>query len=229
MSAVRPFLRFWGAVLIVSGVMMLGDAALTLAWQEPLSALMAGRAQARLDDQLEAQRGLAAADVRTVQKIRSPRQRLAALARRSGARAREGRAIGRVELPSLGRSYAVVQGTNTASLRKGPGHYPDTPMPGAGGTVAVAGHRTTYLAPFRTINRLDRGTTIVLAMPYGRLRYTVTGSRVVQPTNLSILKPVGYEQLVLTACEPLYSAARRLVVFARLSGFTPARPAPPPA
>jgi sortase A len=111
----------------------------------------------------------------------------------------------------------IVQGTDSASLRKGPGHYPDTALPGEPGTVAIAGHRTTYLAPFRTINDLHPGDPVVLQMPYGRFTYRVQESRVVLPTALWVTRDVGYPRLVLSACEPLYSASHRIVVFAKLT------------
>jgi sortase A len=95
-------------------------------------------------------------------------------------------------------------------------------MPGQGGTVAIAGHRTTYLAPFRTIDKLRPGQPIVLDMPYARLTYTVERTQVVPPTALWITRRVpGRERLVLSACHPLYSASHRIVAFARLASIDP--------
>jgi len=93
------------------------------------------------------------------------------------------------------------------------------------GTTAIAGHRTTYLAPFRHIDALRRGDVIVLDMPYGRFTYTVEGHRIVGPTDLGVIDPVGYDRLVLSACTPLYSAAQRIVVFARLTSTQAPNPA----
>lgn len=215
--------RFTGAVMLVTGALLVVDVALTLTWQEPLTALMAGRAQARVDAQLDGLGAAAARDQRATATVRDPRRRLAMLARRARTRARDGRAIGRIELPTLGRGYGLVQGTGTDDLKKGPAHYPSTPFPGEGGTTAVAGHRTTYMAPFRTIDDLRKGDRIVLSMPYGRLTYRVRRTRIVRPSELSVLRRVGYEQLVLSACHPLYSASRRIVVFAKLDSWTPRR------
>jgi sortase A len=128
-----------------------------------------------------------------------------------------GHALGRIRLPTLHRSYVVVQGTDSASLRKGPGHYPDTALPGEPGTVAIAGHRTTYLAPFRSIDQLHPGDPIVLQMPYGSFTYRVQDTRIVEPTALWVTRDVGYQRLVLSACHPLYSASHRIVVFAKLA------------
>jgi sortase A len=135
---------------------------------------------------------------------------------------RTGDAIGRIVISKIGASYDVVQGTDTASLQKGPGHYPATSLPGLGQTVAIAGHRTTYLAPFRHIDELKPGDQIVLRMPYGEFTYIVQFHRIVLPTALWVTKNVGYDRLVLSACNPLYSAAQRIVVFARLRTIKPA-------
>ena len=189
----RGPLHFIASVFVVSGVLLVADAATTVLWQEPLSAFLAGRQQAKLEEAF----------------ANPPRRVLL-------KRPLPGDAIGRIELPTIGRDLYVIEGTGTGDLRKGPGHYSDTPLPGERGTVAIAGHRTTFGAPFRKIDRLEKGDTIRLQMPYGRFIYSVDKTRIVQPTEVSVKRPVGHDQLVLTACEPLYSAARRSVVFARL-------------
>jgi sortase A len=128
-------------------------------------------------------------------------------------------------MPRLGATYTVVQGTDDSSLQKGPGHYPQTPFPGLGDTVAIAGHRTTYLAPFRNINQMRPGDRIVLTMRYAQFTYRVEYNRVVQPTAWWVTHNVGYERLVLSACNPLYSAAQRIVTFARVQAVLPLGPA----
>jgi sortase A len=112
----------------------------------------------------------------------------------------------------------VVQGTSSADLERGPGHYRISALPGSGGTVAIAGHRTTYLHPFRHIDRLRRGDAIVLELPYGTFRYAVLAHAIVSDRDWSILRRRRTETLVLTACHPLYSATHRIAVFARLQG-----------
>ena len=87
------------------------------------------------------------------------------------------------------------------------------------GTFAVAGHRTTYLAPFRDVDQLEAGDPIVVTMPYATFTYRVDETRIVSPDEVSVKKSVGRERLVLTACHPLYSAAQRIVVFADLDRF----------
>ena len=211
-------LRFVASVLITSGILMLADAGLTLAWQEPISAFLAQQEQDRLSQQLDAYaRGALRREEQLVAAIRNLRRRLARLAAIERARAKIGSPIGRIELPTLGRKYVVVQGTDVGTLRKGPGHYPGTVFPGQAGTVAIAGHRTTYLAPFRTINELKHGQRIVLKMPYGRFTYAVEKTQIVGPNAIWITRRVpGAPRLVLSACHPLYSASHRIVVFARL-------------
>jgi sortase A len=110
----------------------------------------------------------------------------------------------------------LVAGDSEGDLRKGPGVYPATVLPGEGGTTAVAGHRTTYLAPFRDINKLHAGDRIEMEMPYGTFVYAVSGQRIVDPGDVGVVRGNGQSRLVLTACHPLYSAAQRIVVFARL-------------
>lgn len=221
----RACLRFVSSVMVTSGLLLLADAGVTLAWQEPVSALIAKREQGRLERQLDGLAEQAGRDRRAFVPLGDLRDPLGSLARRQAERTERGEAIGRIELPTLDRSYVMVEGTDTGTLRKGPAHYPDTALPGQSGTVAVAGHRTTYGAPFRTINRLRRGDEIVLSMPYGRLSYSVQGSKIVGPDAVWVKRRVGYERLVLSACHPLYSAAKRIVVFARR---VPSRPASPP-
>lgn len=190
---VKTVLRFVASVLIVSGVLMLSDAGATLLWQEPVSAMLADRQQGKLEE------AFANPPRRVLEQKPLP-----------------GDAIGKIVLPSINRDYFVIEGTETGDLRKGPGHYADTPLPGERGTVGIAGHRTTYGAPFRKIDKLNRGDAIRLEMPYGTFTYKVEKTRIVEPTEVSVKRRVGYERLILSACHPLYSAAQRIVVFARL-------------
>jgi sortase A len=146
---------------------------------------------------------------------------MAQLARLQRRRDHKGDPVGRLRMPTLHRTYVVVEGTDLGTLRKGPGHYPKTTLPGEGGTVAVAGHRTTYGAPFRHLDALRRGDAIDVTMPYGEFVYRVEGTRIVKPQDVSALRSVGRQRLVLTACHPLYSAAQRIVVLASLQRVTP--------
>ncbi len=221
-SRLKAARRFAGAVLSTSGVLLVADAGLTLAWQEPVSALMASRAQSSLRADLPAEIRQVRRDQRELDRGGDLRAQRVALAGRARQRARTGMGIGEIRLPTLGRRYALAQGTDGPSLRKGPGHYPRTAFPGEGRTIGIAGHRTTYGAPFRTIDRLRPADPIVLEMPYGRFTYRVERTRIVPPSATWVVRDVsGAERLVLTACHPLYSAAQRIVVFARLSSAEP--------
>ena len=185
-------LRFVASVMMVSGTLLIADAAVTLLWQEPVSAYVANQHQEEL---------------RTA--FVDPPERVI---RRQPLK---GDSIARIQIPSIGVDEYVVEGTDLESLRKGPGHYPDTPLPGEQGTTAIAGHRTTYGAPFRHIDELDRGDQIIVDMPDGRFIYRVEESKIVDDQDLSVLNPVGYRRLMLSACHPLYSAAQRIIVYAR--------------
>src|SRR5215212_10000489 len=214
----RRYVRPLSAVLVVVGALLVLDAVVTLVWQEPVSALYAKLQQGRLDDRLARLEGTepTALDRKVLSRLGTLDRRLAYLARTLNRRTEDGEPLGRIRMPSIGISSVVVAGTDTASLRLGPGHYPGTPLPGARGTVAIAGHRTTYGAPFRRIDRLGRGDRVELRMPYGTFVYEVERRRIVPPTATWVTHRVGYDRLVLSACHPLYSAAQRIVVFARL-------------
>jgi sortase A len=213
----RRVLRPLSSVLIVAGALLLADAVATLLWQEPVSALYGRIQQGRLEDRLSAleRTPLAAVDRRAMSRL-DGRRRLAFAARSLARRSEPGDPLGRIRMPSIGVSEVFVEGTGTADLRRGPGHYPATALPGRRGTVAIAGHRTTYGAPFHDVDDLRRGDAIELAMPYGRFTYRVERTRIVAPTATEVVEPVGYDRLVLSACHPLYSAAQRIIVFARL-------------
>ncbi len=126
-----------------------------------------------------------------------------------------GKAVAILRIPAIELNYVVVEGTDTESLKKGPGHYLGTAYPWEDtGKVGIAGHRTTYGAPFWSLNELREGDRIVLATEYGIYNYRVTHSRIIDPSNGSVLLPTKQPSLVLTTCHPRFSAAERLIVFA---------------
>ena len=219
----RTTLRALSTVLIVSGALLVADAAATVMWQEPLSALLGRLNQDKAAGELRdlEKSGLTPIELRALQALPDQRRRIAFLARSLKRRAHEGEGVGRIHIPRVGANFVIVKGTSTGDLRKGPGLYPQTPFPGAPGTVAIAGHRTTYLAPFRHIDNLKPGDPIEVTMPYAKFTYRVERTRIVKPTDFGVIKRVGYDRLVLTACHPLYSAAKRIAVFARLERTEP--------
>jgi sortase A len=210
-------------VLIVAGVLLLVDAALTLLWQEPVSALYATLRQNALGDDLNRleTRRIAHVEVAALRRLQTERRRLTFLARAERGKANPGDPLGRIQIPKIGANFVVVQGTDAGDLREGPGHYLSTPLPGEPGTVALAGHRTTFLAPFRDIDELKRTDLIRMRMPYGDFDYSVERTRIVAPSATWVMRKVGYDRIVLTACHPLYSASQRIVVSARLVKVTP--------
>jgi sortase A len=219
----RSFWRDLGAVLMIAGAVFLIDAGVTVAWQDPFSGLLASFSQSDLSTNLDRQASvpLTAAQRKALHDLRTSARRIPFLARLERRRVKAGQALGRIRIPRIGAKYVVVEGTGHDDLMKGPGHYPDTPLPGLHGTVAIAGHRTTYLAPFHDVDELKAGDTITLDMPYARFTYAVQTTKIVPPTALYVKRPVGYDRLVLSACHPLYSAAQRIIVFARLRHTEP--------
>jgi sortase A len=219
----RSALRALANALIVVGALLLADAVTTLVWQEPLSALYAHFQQNKLSHELDAldHAALSAPEQRALSRLSDTRRRLEFAARAFAGRTQSGDPLGRLRIPRIGVSAVVVEGTATGDLSKGPGHYPATPLPGEPGTVAVAGHRTTYGAWFRHIDRLRPGDPVELTMPYGRFTYRVERTRIVAPTALWVTRRVAYDRIILSACNPLYSAAQRIVVFARLVSAVP--------
>jgi sortase A len=211
--------RILSIMLITAGLTVLVDAGLTYFWQEPLSAAYGAIKQGQAEDQLNQLESQypTPADLAAISGVRGNAAKARVLADRFAPHLQEGHAFGRIKIDRIGLNMVVVQGTETASLEKGPGHYKNTSIPGQPGTVAIAGHRTTYLAPFRHIDEIQNGDEIRLEMPYSAFTYTVLRHQVVDPSDIGILKPVGFPQLVLTACHPPYSAAHRYAIFAKLT------------
>ena len=219
----RRVIRIISSVLIIAGGLLLLDAGLTVAWQEPVSAVYGHINQNKLDGQLKKIEAapLPVVEQKALKALPDPSRKIAFLARSQKRHAKDGEAVGKIQIPRIGANFVVVNGTDAADLRKGPGIYPQTPFPGAGGTTAIAGHRTTYAAPFRKVNELKKGNRVIVTMPYGRFTYTVERLQIVPPTALWVINRVSYDRLVLSACHPLYSAAKRIIVFARLTNVQP--------
>ena len=211
--------RILSIALITAGVVVLLDVGLTVAYREPISSIYGTLKQNAAESDLEEIETSAPvlAELRATERVSDPRRRVRILARRFAARAEQGKPIGRIVMPAMGDLEAVVvEGTDSGTLQKGPGHYPDTAFPGQGRTIGIAGHRTTYLAPFRDVDAVERGDEVTLEMPYATFTYEVEKTEIVEPTEVGVVDDVGYERLVLSACHPLYSAAQRYIVFARL-------------
>ena len=146
-----------------------------------------------------------------------------------------GAAIAIIDIPKIGVDAAVVQGVGVADLEEGPGHYPDSPLPGQAGNAAIAGHRTTYGAPFYRLNELSPGDVIYVTTQDSPTpwKYVVMSETSVSPDDVSVLDPTPDNRLTLTTCTPRFTAEKRLVVVSQLVGAVdphpPAAPAAPTA
>jgi sortase A len=223
---IRPSRRasgFAGGLALFIGVVLLLDALLTIVWQDPITAVFAQRDQKALGKELSAveRAPLPSGTLALVEDAGSDRERMAVLADNLRRHSPPRKPLGRIAIPKIGASFVFVSGTGEKSLKEGPGHYASSALPGQRGTMALAGHRTTYSAPFRRLDKLRRGHRITLTMPYGRFTYSVEGSRVVKPNNIGVIRHVKHNRLVLTTCTPLFSAARRLIITARIESSTP--------
>ncbi|MGZ4430937.1 MAG: class E sortase [Gaiellales bacterium] len=212
----RRILRRLSTALIGLGLAVIVYAGVIFFWGDPITWLWAHYEQRGLSTELN--RETQVFEHRTA----PPPDNRAALAqvRRDAhtfaSSLQNSHAFGRLVIGRIGLSVVVVQGTDWSSdLSKGPGHYANTPFPGRGGTVGIAGHRTTFGAWFRNIDSIRNGDAIDLTMPYGTFHYRVQMHRIVLANDWSIIRPQGYERLILSACHPIYSASHRYVIFAR--------------
>jgi sortase A len=203
---------------MVAGVILLGWSFVVWQWNDPVTSLYTSWQQGRLAGELEDIERRA--EARPLPPIASPADAARLVendARAFRRRATEGSPIGRLAIPDLGVDMVVVDGTSTGTLKKGPGRHRETFMPGEGELVYIAGHRTTYRAPFARIDQLTPGDRVSLAMPYGRFEYVVTGHSVVDDEDLSVLRSHGRDVLALQACHPRFFATERYIVWADLA------------
>lgn len=146
-------------------------------------------------------------------------------------RVKLGEGLAMIRIPRFGEDwrYVIVEGVEREDLRKGPGHYPGTALPGEVGNFVVSGHRTTYSAPFNRLGELRRGDEILIDTREEQYVYTVTDRKIVKPSATEVTAPVpGHpkrrptERLItLTTCHPKYSAAQRMIIFGELESAVP--------
>jgi sortase A len=215
---VRRLTRWLGTLLIVTGVLSLAWALLIWRWQDPFTALYTSWQQRELRHQYQ-QRFEAfdppAPPVGTGRDLARFELSIADAARRYRRTLHEGDAIGRIVVPRLGLHMVFVNGTREHTLKEGPGRERSTFMPGEGKLIYIAGHRTTYLAPFSAIDKLRAGDPVKLEVPYGTFEYRITGHRIVPANDLAVLKSHGREVLALQACHPRFFASERYIAYAR--------------
>jgi len=222
-AELRRFARITGTVLAVGGIAVLVWVVVVWRWQDPFTALYTTWKQHQLSQSYE-RRAKAFRLPEPSSKTASSDVTAAAIraqARRYRLASKRGQAIGRIHVPRLGLNMVVVDGTDHDSLTKGPGLDRRTYMPGEGQLIYIAGHRTTYLAPFSHIDSLRPGDPITFVLPYGTFHYEVTGHRIVPADDLSVLKTHHREQLVLQACHPRFFATHRYLAYAKLVKVEP--------
>lgn len=224
----RP-VRILGTVLALAGALTLVWAFVVWQWQDPFTALYTKWKQRGLTSQYDKLNSAYAGAI-SHKSLSAERRSLARAAKRYRLSAKRGQAIGRLRIPSMGVNMIVVNGTDHETLKKGPGRDGRTFMPGESRLVYIAGHRTTYLAPFSDIDELRAGDRVTIEVPYGTFVYSVTRHRIVKATDLSVLVSPRRELLELQACHPRFFASHRYIVYARLArveprGGTPYEPA----
>jgi sortase A len=215
----RP-LRILGTVLIVAGSLTLLWALVVWQWQDPFTALYTKWKQHQLASQYEKRVQTFAGTVSGTS-LAAERSSIAREAKAYRADSKRGQAIGRLRVPRMGLNMVLVNGTDHDTLKKGPGRDLRTFMPGEDRLVYIAGHRTTYLAPFSHIDRMKRGDPVTIEVPYGTFIYRVTHHRIVEATDLSVLRSPRYDVVELQACHPRFFASHRYIVYARLVRVKP--------
>ena len=215
----RP-LHLLGTLLAALGVLTLLWALLVWQWQDPFTGLYTRWKQHQLASQYDKRtssfKPAISGDTQAAEKASIARE--AKSYRLSSTR---GEVIGRLRVPRMGVNMLLVNGTDHETLKKGPGRDLRTFMPGENRLVYIAGHRTTYLAPFSHIDRLRTGDRVTIEVPYGRFIYAITGHRIVKSTDLSVLHSPRHEVVELQACHPRFFASHRYIAYARLLRVEP--------
>jgi sortase A len=215
----RP-LRILGTLLVLAGALTLVWTLVVWQWQDPFTALYTKWKQRQLASQYD-KRAVAFAVSISTTSLSAERESIAREARRYRASSARGEAIGRIRIPRMGVNMVLVNGTDHDTLKKGPGRDARTFMPGENRLVYIAGHRTTYLAPFSHIDRLRSGDRVTIELPYGTFIYAVTRHRIVKATDLSVLRSPKHEVVELQACHPRFFASHRYIAYAKLLRVEP--------
>ncbi len=213
----RRSVRVLGTLLLVAGVLTLAWVIVVWRWQDPFTALYTHFKQEHLAHVYE-QRAAAFSSAQ----LASTRAEMSADAQAYAKTLHRGDPVGKITIGRIGLHMIVVQGTDDETLKSGPGHYIPSGLPGEGKLIYIAGHRTTYLAPFADINDIRIGDYIELDVPYGSFTYRVIRHYVVAQSDVAVLQNHGQEILRLQACHPRFFATHRYIVDAKLASFTPA-------
>src|SRR5437870_3563416 len=216
----RRGVRLFGTLLTIAGVLTLLWALVVWQWQDPFTALYTTWKQHQLASQYE-KRTSSFKPAISGETQAAERESIAREAKRYRSSSTRGEVIGRLRVPRMGVNMLLVNGTDHETLKKGPGRDLRTFMPGENRLVYIAGHRTTYLAPFSHIDRLRAGDRVTIEVPYGTFIYAVTGHRIVKATDLSVLRSPRHELVELQACHPRFFATHRYIAYARLLRVEP--------
>jgi sortase A len=216
----RRTVRLLGTLLAVAGALTLLWALLVWQWQDPFTALYTKWKQRQLAGQYD-KRARAFEPTISGPTQAAERQSIAREAKRYRKSSQRGQVIGRLRVPRMGLNILMVNGTDRDTLKKGPGRDTRTFMPGENRLVYIAGHRTTYGAPFSHIDRLKSGDRVTIEVPYGTFIYTVTRHRIVKSNDLSVLRSPRHELVELQACHPRFFATHRYIAYARLLRVEP--------
>jgi sortase A len=220
-SRLRLAGRIVGALSIAAGVLMLAWVVVVWRWQDPFTAVYTAIEQTKLSNAYDRKAAQFHVRRNETPSLASEKARIAAEARSYGTSLQAGDPVGRIRIGRLGLKIVVVQGTDHESLKKGPGHFGPSALPGQGHLIYIAGHRTTYLAPFAYINDIRLGDVITLQVPYGTFTYRVFRHYVVAADRLDVLRDHGSEILRLQACHPRFFASHRYLVDAKLVAVAP--------
>jgi sortase A len=216
----RGRVHLLGTLLAVAGVLTLGWALLVWQWQDPFTALYTTWKQHQLASQYD-KRARTFTTTISGPTVKAERASIAREAKRYRLSSKRGQVIGRIRVPRMGINMLLVNGTDHDTLKKGPGRDGRTFMPGENRLVYIAGHRTTYLAPFSHIDRLRRGDRVTIEVPYATFIYAVTLHRIVKSTDLSVLRSPRHELVELQACHPRFFATHRYIAYAKLLRVEP--------
>jgi sortase A len=223
---VRRLARILGRLLIAAGVLVLVWVVVVWRWQDPFTALYTHVQLSRLEHRYERRVEAFHPHIARARDATAVAKAIAAAADAYRRSLHTGDPVGKLKIGRIGLSMVVVQGTDHDTLKKGPGHYEQSGVPGQGHLIYVAGHRTTYLAPFADINDIRVGDYMTFSVPYGTFTYRVRRHYVVPADRLSVLRDHGREVLRLQACHPRFFATHRYIVDAALVAVAPrgARP-----
>lgn len=212
----KRLLRVAGTLLAGAGLLAAAWAFTVWQWQDPFTALYTLHQQQSLETAYEHDEAAYVPAFRAEETpVRVQRRRVAQAARQYRTKLETGDAVGRLRVPRLNLNAIVVNGTDSATLTKGPGRYPRSYVPGEGELIYIAGHRTTYGAPFAQIQRMRKGDEVTLEVPYGRFVYRVSRSVIVPADDIARLRSSGREEIALQACHPRFFATERYIVYAR--------------